>query len=114
LTPLIQQAILNRGIAARPLLAEEHPVNHSNVIFRPLRRGQCRACKTTDAATPWTDHTRTHCQRCHCATCGRKFLSSSEYNIDAENGVKVCRASKRCAEEAAKQASGKLRREAGL
>jgi hypothetical protein len=75
-------------------------MNHAD-FFHPLRRGQCRACKTTDPGTPWTDHTRTHCQRCYCADCGRKFLTSSAYNVDRERGVKVCRARERCARKAA-------------
>jgi hypothetical protein len=72
-------------------------------LFRALRRGQCRACKTTDPATLWTDSTKTHCQRCYCAECGRKFLTSSAYNVDRERDVKVCRAKKRCAEAQAKK-----------
>ena len=74
-----------------------------SVLFRPLRPGQCRACKTTDPATPWTDHTRTHCQNCYCAECARKFLTSSEYKVDRQRGVKVCRARKRCAVARAKK-----------
>jgi hypothetical protein len=72
-------------------------------LFRRLRRGQCRACKTTEPDTPWTDHMRTHCQRCYCAECGRKFLTSSDYIIDRQKCVKVCRARKRCAEERARR-----------
>jgi hypothetical protein len=76
-------------------------MNHMKV-FRRLRRGECRACKTTDPGTPWTDHTRTHCDRCYCAECGRKFLTSSEY-VNRECGVKVCRARERCARRKAMQ-----------
>jgi hypothetical protein len=77
-------------------------MNHEEV-FHPLRRGQCRACKTTDPGTRWSDHTRTHCERCYCAECGRKFLTSSAYLVNREHGVKICRAKERCARRKAMQ-----------
>jgi hypothetical protein len=77
--------------------------DNSTFLFRRQRRGQCRACKTTDPATPWTDHTQTHCQRCFCAECGRKFLTNSDYHIDRQRGVKVCRSGKSCAEARARR-----------
>lgn len=74
----------------------------THAMFAPLERGKCRACKTKDPATRWSDHSQTHCQGCYCANCGRKFLSTQEYHVDRRRGVKVCRGIGRCAERAAK------------
>jgi hypothetical protein len=68
-----------------------------------LPRGRCRACGCTDLSPcpdgcGWSDRTLTHCTACFCAACGRKFLTSNDYLY--EDGVRVCRAAKRCARTA--------------